>query len=299
MGIGSHITIKGSTLNSNFIEGSFAGGQHVVVEGNYNFAWGSGNGAAYPLKTSGHSAVAFGHQSQATGNYSFAHGSIVQDEYSTWRKPTASTTGAVTFGPNEVSGGAFSQALGMFNYNYGRASQTFGATNIVRDSACGSIAAGWTNEVYGKGNAAIGYSNFTPTALGNVALGYGVKASQRATNPYPAFGDGQVAVGMFNANNEEHASTDYQYDFVAPLHFSVGTGSADNARYNSIAIGPRSPSASSAGASSTGQAGFCGIIMQALLDSPSYTDAEASNASSHVPIGGLYRTGNIVKIRVS
>ena len=305
-GIGSHVTFVGKT-GSTFTEGCMAGGEYAKVNGTGAIAWGRGQQLSQPVTASGTAAisigyftrakglasVAIGYVGEATGNYAVALGG---GPGAGWN-PTASATRAISIGGNRVYG---TGAVGIGEYNtncgeYGAA--VIGRSNVIHADSIASIALGQANEIYGDYCAAIGASSFAPAAIANVAIGHAVKANQRNQQGYPAFGDGQVVVGSFNSNLEEHASDDYEYDFVAPLHFSVGTGTRGN-RYTSIAVGPRSPSASSDGASSTGQAGFSGIIMQALLDSPSYTDTEAKDASSHVPIGGLYRTDNIVKIRV-
>jgi hypothetical protein len=242
-----------------------------------------------------------GNYSEATQTGAVAIGYRVA---STWH-PAATASRAIAIGGSRAYG-TDSVAIGTYNTNYGTSSSvTLGQSNVVQTTAATGIAIGHGNTVYGDKSAAIGSSCFVGEEIGSVALGLYSKAPQRSLDTngdgtpdeFPSFGDGQVVVGSYNDNHKEHASADYANDFVAPLHFSVGTG-VNGSRYTSMSVGPKSPSASSLGSSATGQAGFCGIIMEALKDSPSYTDSEASSASSHVPIGGLYRTGNIVKIRV-
>ncbi len=317
MGIGSHIKFTGPASTS-YREGAFGGGQYVEVGGSFSFAWGEGYSLNTRLKATGSRSISMGYYTRATGTNSIAMGNYSEATAtgavaigyriaSTWH-PQATASRAIAIGGSKAYG-ADSVDIGTYNTNYGTSSSvTLGQSNIVQTTAATGIAIGHGNTVYGDQCAALGGGNFIGEEIGSVAIGRQCKSPQRRldtnadgeADAFPSFGDGQTTVGQFNDNHREHASDDYTNDFVAPLHFSVGTGSgsASAARYTSIAVGPRSPSASSAGASSTGQAGFCGIIMQALLDSPSYTDAEASNASSHVPIGGLYRTDNIVKIRV-
>jgi hypothetical protein len=315
MGIGSHIKFTGGT-NAVYREGSFGGGQYVEVGGNFSFAWGEGYSLNTRLKATGARSISMGYFTRATGTNSIAMGNYSEATQtgaiaigyrvaSTWH-PQAEASRSIAIGGSKALG-TDSVAIGTYNTNHGISSSvTLGQSNIVQTTASTGIAIGHGNTVYGDKSAAIGSSCFVGEEVGSVALGSLTKAPQRALDTdddgtpdeFPSFGDGQVVVGMCNDNHKEHVSADYANDFVAPLHFSVGTGTAENDRYTSMSIGPKSPSASSLGSSVTGQAGFCGIIMEALKDSPSYTDSEASSASSHVPIGGLYRTGNIVKIRV-
>ena len=317
-GVGQYIDLVGHpTSEASKYVGMLAIGQFLKTQGDGAVAIGRGLTTSSPTQATNTGAFALGNQCIASGSYSFAQGDTEEDQYTNWHKPTASANGSVTFGANDVAGAnafsagqfndvqslaASSAVFGLENICKSPKSFIAGSENIIQSGGREVIALGNSNEVYGTACAAIGRYNFTPTSEGNIALGYGVKAQQRNISPsYPAQGNGQVVVGSFNSNMQEWASTDYQYDIVAPLHFSVGTGSADNARYTSVVVGPKSPTSSTAGVATGGVAnqGFCGIILQALKDSPDYTDAEASASGSHVPIGGLYRTGNVVKIRIN
>ena len=316
-GVGQYIDLVGHPTSEFYkYVGMLAIGQYLKTQGDGAIALGRGISAASPTQATNTSAFALGNQCIASGTYSFAQGDTEKDENTNWHKPTATGNGSVTFGANQVYGdNAFS--AGRFNEIVSTAplSAVFGFENILKSTQsfiAGSdntiqafgqynIALGNSNEVYGTACAAIGRYNFTPSSEGNIALGYAVKAQQRNVAGFPAQGNGQVVVGAFNSNMQEWASTDYQYDIVAPIHFSVGTGTADGSRYTSVVVAPKSPTSSTSGVATGGVAnqGFCGIILQALKDSPDYTDAEASASGSHVPIGGLYRTGNVVKIRIS
>jgi len=315
LGVGTNIDFTGGNTLSAQHRGMFAIGRYAKVSDSYAVALGLGASNTAPILASGLASFAQGREAQATGNYSFAQG-VVSQNGSNWVKPTASAPSSVVFGPSTNAGdhsfvaGKFNTInntadnagiLGSYNTVSGNGSMVFGEGNITQNAA-GSlkqVAIGTSHELYGDSSIALGKGCFTPTAIANIAAGYSVKAPQRNISGFPAQGNGQVVVGAFNDNLKEWASDDYANDIVAPLHFSVGTGSADGSRYTSMAIGPKSPSANPNMGSATGESGFCGIIMQALADSSSYTDAEASHADSHVPVGGLYRTGNIVKIRLA
>ncbi len=313
LGVGTHIDFVGSGNENSPHWGMLGVGRFVKVEDSYAVALGYGS-TGDETKSTGLASFAQGYKARALANYTFAIGGAQTRDGAPVR-PEASVLGAMCMGPNTVSGqhsigiGKFNTvegdsgaaAIGTYNTAKGDKSITLGEGNLTQDTAgsISQVALGTSHELYGDSTVALGKNCFTPTAVANIAAGLGVKASQRNIAGFPAQGDGQVVVGAYNDNLKEWASDDYTNDIVAPLHFSVGTGSADGSRYTSMAIGPKSVSANPSMGSVTGEAGFCGIIMQALADSSSYTDAEASHANSHVPVGGLYRTGNIVKIRLA
>ena len=136
-----------------------------------------------------------------------------------------------------------------------------------------SFAGGSQTNAYGDTSFAFGNGANASAGLSNIALGEGITT---ATDSSSADSDGQTAVGRFNS---------YNYTGTVPQMFAVGTGTADGARYTSFYVGPRSSSNAN-------------IVMQALYDSATYTsDTLAGNGG--VPLGGLYRDGNTVKIRMT
>ena len=329
-GVGEHIKFTGFSGQNVYKSGMFGFGRYVEVTGNYSFAAGNGI-ASSRVKASGLTSFAFGREAQATGDYSFAQGNTVELE-GTWYKPTSSRENSVTFGPNTNGGvrsfvtGGGNQITSVTNYyhfvagyrniinnssnycsllgvknqiqngvNYAFAA---GRENILKVDADYSGAIGRENTLYGGHSFAAGFGNETVNALGQVALGRGLKTPLRdIPGSYPAQGDGQIVVGAYNKPTREYASgtggAHYTYDIVAPLHFCVGTGTdSASGAYTSLAVGPRSISTSSEAA-----AGFSGIMIDALLDSPQYSTENAAKTGG-VPKGGLYRdTSNNIKIR--
>ena len=328
-GVGEHIKFTGFSGQNVYKSGMFGFGRYVEVTGNYSFAGGNGIHSSR-VKASGLTSFAFGREAQATGDYSFAQGNTVELA-GTWYKPTSSKENAVTFGPNTNGGvrsfvtGGGNQILSTLNYYHFVAGyrnvingnsnycSLFGAQNQIQDGVNYAFAAGYdnilkvdadysgaigrSNTVYGGHSFAAGNNNETVNALGQIALGRGLKTPLRNLQGFPAQGDGQVVVGSYNNPTKEYASgtggTHYTYDIVAPLHFCVGTGTDNGSgAYTSLAVGPRSISTSSEAA-----AGFSGIMIDALLDSPQYGTENAAKTGG-VPKGGLYRdTSNNIKIR--
>ena len=315
MGIGTHVKLKGASSEAAKYEGMLAIGKYVEVRQDGAVGIGTGLSNSY-LKADGRGAIALGDQSQATANYAFAQGDT-QNAGSPlgWMKPISSATNAVCFGPNTVStassfsvgkfnrisgsGCTLQVAIGDYNNVLTNRSVVIGKSNVAEVNPSGvtgvpasCFAVGSTNTVRGDHGMALGKDNIIGTyQVGNILISIGNKSPQRNNSGgWASMGDGQVVVGRFNDVHSEYTSADYTYGFVQPLALSVGTGAADGSRYTSMAVGPRSNT------KTNGDANFCGIIMQALAESKSYTDAEAAS-SNDIPAGGLYRTNNTVKIK--
>ena len=160
-----------------------------------------------------------------------------------------------------------------------------------------SFISGDHNEIEANNSFVAGRLNSVGVAGGNhtqMLLGLGLDSPQHSGNVN--IGDGQVVVGAYNDKSTFDSalrSTHAGGWTTASQHFSVGTGANHLNRKTSFVIVPRQTST----ANNTTR-DFCGIAMPALADSASYS-SDYNAFLGGVPIGGLYRNGNTVKIRMT
>ena len=181
----------------------------------------------------------------------------------------ATANQAAAFGNSTLASGNHSTAFG----NSTVASNVNAFTTGLNTAASGpnSFCSGESNEAtgdrafaIGKNNTASGFQSFV-SGIDNTASGGNSAAIGRNLN---VTGSISVGVGRWN-------------DDTGNYYFHVGAGSSDLDRKNALAV------------TKSGD-----ILMKVLKDSSSYADDTAA-AAGGVPIGGLYRNGNIVQIRLS
>ena len=139
----------------------------------------------------------------------------------------------------------------------------------------GCTTAGFAGMPY---QALIGKQLISPKHTGDVNIG----EAQTVVGRYNDF-------GSFDSNLRNMPEGGWYQDNTHL--FTVGSGTSVNDRKNSFIIIPRQTHAATT-------RDFCGIAMPILADSTSCTN-DADAADKGVPIGGLYRTGSTIKIRVS
>jgi hypothetical protein len=223
-------------------------------------------------------STSLGYQTRALGNASFSGGRSTYDGSTKYTQVDADAGFAYGSGNRVYTNAPSSVALGTLT-QCGEASPASGVT-AAQSMAIGyksiaykdnSFAGG--NQSYSFGNTSFSFGNGAVASNGfsNIALGRGITtpvSSGAATTI------GAVSVGQFN-----------EYDVTTEQHFSVGVGTASGSRYTSMYVGPRSSADS-------------GIVMQALKDSASYNSDSAAGLGG-VPLGGIYRNNNTVKIRMT
>jgi hypothetical protein len=168
----------------------------------------------YDTKSSGRASTAMGYQSEASGDYSFSSG----------YKTTASGLASAAMGYE-------SEASGDYSYALGRESEASGSY---------SLSAGRSTEASGFSSSALGYESratgSTSTAMGrktraagtySTALGY--ESIARGNTSYAA------GIGIIAKELGEYSVGSYN-DTLNSLIFSVGNGSANNARNNAFQI---------------------------------------------------------------
>lgn len=276
---------SGSTTTA--VDGAVAIGHLSHASASGAIAMGKGVTTSIMTKASGVSAFAGGQASLSSGTSAFCWGRRQSIDGTTWR-PEAKATDCVVFGPNEIE----SDCMGAFTAGGANHIGNSGAPDysLTGPDADYGFAIGKYNFISGDYSGALGYQNITSGGNANIAIGQYIKTPVMQNNSGTwVSGNSQVVVGQYNNTTKEYSSAVsgtglYTHGFVNPLYFSVGTGSDDNNRYTSFAVGPRS----SDSLSTTSTSGFCGIIMEALANSPDYIGDSAA-AAGGVPIGGLYR----------
>jgi len=223
-------------------------------------------------------STAIGYQSQALGTASFAGGRATYDGGTKRTQVDADAGFSYGTGNRIYTNAPSSVALGTLTA-CGEPTPASGVT-AAQSMAIGyksiaykdnSFAGGNQSYAFGDTSFAFGNGSVASNGFSNIALGRGV------TTPVSggaATTTGAVTVGQWN-----------NFNVTTDQHFSVGTGTGDFSRYTSMYVGARSSSDS-------------GIVMQALKDSASYTTDSAA-ALGGVPLGGIYRTSNTVKIRMT
>ena len=186
---------------------------------------------------------------------------------------------------------------------------TFG--EVPNKPARYSLVAGRSNQLKESSYSLVaGYDN-TANSDYTYILGRGCETAGNAGVPFQALigkylispkhsgnvniGEAQTVVGRYNDTGSFDANLRNMPDggwYQDNTHlFTVGSGTNTINRKNSFIIIPRQTDATTA-------RDFCGIAMPILAESASYDDDEDA-ADGGVPVGGLYRTGSTIKIRVS
>jgi len=310
----------------------FAGGNVVTGSGEYSFTWAKGdyggggsNGLVrYSASNLGTGCVLFGYQTEilSTCNYSFNGGSrglsgdykhqrLNDCDYTiSWgfQNETDRSNSTAVFGQgNDVADSSTTIVAGLNNTvkdskyafvtGFGNASYCYGGviggqSNIVGkdvvDNTDGKYSAcfGFDNLVESDGNFVSGYENNT-LGHSSACIGRGLKTPLFQPNGGGDYvwDDYSITVGAFNDEAHKYTTNTLGSSWVKDHRFVVGTGTASNAKDNGFIV-------------AVPDSGFSGIIMPNLASSPSYTDDVAA-VTGGVPVGGLYHTNGVVKVRRS
>jgi hypothetical protein len=309
----------------------FAGGNVVTGSGEYSFTWakgdwggGSNGQVRYSATNRGTGCVLFGYQTKILSdcNYSFNGGSrglsgdykhqrLNDCDYTiSWgfQNETDRSNSTAVFGQgndvadssntivaglnNTVEDSKYASVTGFGNASYCYGGVIGGQSNIVGkdvvDNTDGKYSAcfGFDNLVESDGNFVSGYENNT-LGHSSACIGRGLKTplfQPNAGGDY-VWDDYSVVVGAFNDEAHKYTTNTLGSSWVEDHRFVVGTGTASNAKDNGFIV-------------AVPDSGFSGIIMPNLASSPSYTDDVAA-VTGGVPVGGLYHTNGVVKVRRS
>jgi len=223
-------------------------------------------------------STALGYQTRALANTAFSGGRAWYDGGTKYTQVDAdagfaygSATHVYDNAPSSVALGTLTQCGEPPASGRPTASQSMAIGYKSKAYRDNSFAGG--NQSYSFGDTSFSFGNGAVASNGfsNIALGRGITTPVSGSS---ATTIGAVSVGQWN-----------DYNVTTEQHFSVGTGTADGARYTSMYVGPRSSAVS-------------GIVMQALKDTPSYNTDNAAGLAG-VPIGGLYRYSSYIRIRMT
>ena len=329
LGAGSLIDVLGTTSNSvafggdvklgkdnaildTPVTGSLVGGNIARTEGNYSFTWAKGeldSNGIYPAKNAGTGCVLFGHVTEidADSTWSMAGGAIdgaketaiINGHYSlAWGKNVSVLNGygAAIFGKsNSTNRANYSLISGDYNEVFSTNCVVGGHDNEVGYQLEGdtrgnySACFGTDHFVEGRRNFVAGHDNNSLGESG-ACIGQGLKTPlflpyNAGSNTSHVWDDYSIVVGGYNDEDHKYTTNTLGSSWVTDHRFVVGTGTAENAKDNGFIV-------------AVPDSGFSGIIMPNLASSPSYTDDVAA-VTGGVPVGGLYHTNGVVKVRRS
>jgi len=322
MGVGSLVDVLGTTSNSVAFGGdvtlgrsvggvtaSFVGGNLSETTGDYSFTWGKGEldpNGTYPTKNAGTGCVLFGHITEIDQNsyWSLAGGNIDNGSKTIIRSGSSCVAWGTNVAlQNTLATAAFGENISAYYSNYsliaGKSNSVYANTTVVGGSN-NIIGISSTSDVEGKGSACFGSSNLVESnfnfisgrennSLGDssACIGRGLKTPlfQPVGGGDYVWDDYSITVGAFNDEAHKYYTNTNNTAWVEDHRFVVGTGTATNAKDNGFIV-------------AVPDSGFSGIIMPNLASSPTYSNDLNAKAGG-VPVGGLYRDGNTVKIVLS
>jgi hypothetical protein len=314
------VAIGKGCLSSNY--NSTAIGFNVQATGNTSFAAGMGGnvsgyssiGIGASNNVGGSNSAAIGHNNTITTGLSYAFGyqnnPAVGDSY--------------TFGRQNTTSGQYGTAIGKGNNNAGAGSIVMGVDNA--NTSLQSVSIGYDNTSTGYGNTVVIGRLNEATGSTSTVIGNSSKANNSATvaigNQAWATGNESTAVGTSTRAYGFHSSA-FGKNAIATNNFATAIGTLTKAYgddsqafgYKTIAnenrqtvIGTENANNSDAqfiignginGTSNSFEILYDGtVVIKDLPASASYaSDYDASVGG--VPVGGLYRNGNDVKVRLN
>jgi len=258
-------------------------GKNGLASGNYSIAIGLANNATADY------ALATGQNSDATGLHAFAHG---LNSTASGVRSFSNGWGTTASGANAWAGGKDCIASGDRSFAFGDESEAINLNAIAlgafnEASGLSSVAIGSNTTASGNQSTAMGNSTTASgdnsTASGNDATASGANSWAGGRNTV-ASGDRSFAFGFGVQADDANMAAFGKYNKLNTGNnsiFQVGIGASDVARDNAFDIH---------------QNGI--ILMSVLQQSTSYANDGAAQ-SGGVPIGGLYRNGNVVQIRIT
>ena len=217
----SHAEGDGTTASSDY---SHAEGKSTAASGLYSHAeGGSTTASGNNSHAEGRSTIASNYTSHAEGNATTASGNSSHAE---GQLTTASGDYSHAEGNNTTASGGSSHAEGYSSYKVTQLITDFLNGNITKDDIINtwntkkfSVAHGNESHVEGQDNLSLGHYSHTE-GLYTVAIG-----NQSHTSGYytKALHDNEAAYGKYNESNDNTL-------------FSIGDGTADDARHNAFEI---------------------------------------------------------------
>lgn len=199
---------------------SFAAGTETKAKGEFSTALGQGSSAG------GHAATALGAITEASGWVSTAMGGETKApaSYATalGYKTIASGDYATAMGNTNTASGNSATAMGNGNTASGGAATAMGSWATA--SGGSSLATGFANTASGNFSAAMGAANIA-SGDASFASGAGITAPSYA----------ETVLGVYGTNYTPTAGGATQWNNNDRL-FSVGNGTADNARRNALTV---------------------------------------------------------------
>lgn len=258
-------------------------GDGIVLAGRTAINYGNVGNKAVDLSHSNQTSTTYG----ATAEYSFAAGYLAtasglysvsfsgtatgNNSLSLGRQSQATASSAVALGSSSLATGISDLAIGQSATASGGGSISIGT--LADSTAFNSIAIGGQATASSQKSIAIG-DQATASANNAVALGSNASAS---------------AVNAFSVGNNSEAS--------GTASMAIGN-QATTTHSQSVAIGQSSQTTSSQQIALGSIDSTVSILIASLPNTPSYADDVAA-AAGGVLVGELYRTGSIVKVRVS
>lgn len=265
-GIGS--TAIGNGIRS-LANDSFAAGTGGVVNG-----YGSASLGAYN-SVNGSNSVAIGHNNTTTSDFNYAFG------YLNKILGTAQYTTSIGFSNNNSGTNAVS--IGVSNTITSQQTISIGSYNNTTGSFSSSICVGNSNTASGNYSIAIG-TGATATGVDSIAIG---TVSQATNQNSLSVGEGCISSGFRSsafgfksiASGNDQTVIGTENDSNANAQFIIGNGLAGN-KSNSFEILYDGT-----------------VVIKDLPSSTSYSN-DVDAAAGGVPIGGLYRHNNDIKVRL-
>ncbi len=303
---------------------STAIGFNVQATGNTSFAAGMGGnvsgyasvGIGASNTVSGSNSAAIGHNNTATSGQSYAFGydndSTATDSYTFGRQNTAGAQYSTAIGKSNNNTGANSISIGVDNAITSQKAVSIGYDNTTTGLTFSTITVGAYNTVTGNGAFAFGNScqstGGESIAVGSgawangsssISVGSGSRATSGTSNAFgvqaKATDIGATAIGSQSEANG-YFSQAFGYKSIASesLQTVIGTENVSNADAQFIIgnglIGNKSNSF---------EILYDGtVVIKDLPSSNSYAN-DVDAAAGGVPIGGLYRHNNDIKVRLT
>jgi len=279
-----HAEGQGTVVNTN-ANFSHAEGNYSQTIGYYSHAEGSST------RAHGGSSHAEGDQTATSGSYSHAEGykTIASGSWSHAEGNQTKTTGSYSHAE-----GTLSRAIGDWSHAEGASTQASGSYSHAEGS--GTAATGTGAHAEGSSTLASGTTSHaegqSTTAAGTGAHAEG--SSTQAIGDYShAEGLGTVASGSY-----QHAQGQYNISSSAQSAFIIGNGTSSSTRSNLLfASGSRVQITGSLNISGSIAAGQATVVLPGLVAVEYVNDAAA--AAAGIPVGGLYRNGSFIQIRIA
>jgi hypothetical protein len=302
------VAIGKGSLSSDY--NSTAIGFNVQATGNSSFAAGMGGtvsgyasvGIGSSNTVSGSNSASIGHINTVTTNQSYAYG----------RQNTINASNSTAIGNNNNCTGANSIVLGLDNAITSQQAVSIGYDNTSTGATFNTIAIGAYNEATGNSGIAVGNSckatqqsstafgvSAWATGLFSLSVGGASRATGTTSNAFgyeaKATGDRTTSVGAYSqANGYRSQAFGYRCIADSTEQTVIGTENVSNPDAQFIIGNGRNGNFSN-----SLEILYNGtVVIKDLPGSNSYAN-DVDAAAGGVPIGGLYRHNNDLKVRLT